>query len=275
VGSVGPSEFEFLRELVRRDSSIVIAPEDAYLAESRLARLTQSEGFASVQHLLQTLRRVGPLDLRRKVLDAMTNNETWFFRDASAFAGLRKFVLPELVEKRRREKRLTIWSAACSTGQEPYSVAMLVRQYFREIADWDIQILGTDICNTALEKAKAGIYSQLEVNRGLPAQMLVSMFERKELNWKLRDEIRRMVTFRLINLAALWSGFAQADIVLLRNVLIYFDEHTKRTILRRIRNYLRPDGYLLLGCAETVLGLAEAEFERVEIDKTSWYRRRA
>lgn len=261
--SLAAVDFEYLRGLVKDHIAIVIDPGKEYLAETRLAPLVSEQGCASLQEFMGLLRRQSFSGLHRKVLDAMTNNETWFFRDANPFTGLTESVIPELMKRRAAEHRISIWSGACSSGQEPYSIAMSIRENFN-LPGWKFSILGTDFCSTVLDRAKAGLYRQMEVNRGLPVKLLAKYFVPQRLHWQLKPEVLEMVTFRFLNLAEPWGDTVHsADIILLRNVLIYFDIETRKVILGRIRRVLRPDGRLLLGSAETTLNLDNG-FQRVQ-----------
>lgn len=256
--SLAAPEFDYLRTLVKEHTAIVLDPGKEYLAETRLAPLLSEHGCGTVQELLGILRRQRFNGLHRKVLDAMTNNETWFFRDVNCFAALTGFVLPEMVKRRNSERKLAIWSAACSSGQEPYSIAMALQQEFN-LPGWTFNILGTDFCSSMLERARRGLYRQMEVGRGLPARLLTRYFCQQGLHWQLKPEILAMVRFQLINLAEPWNAtITPADIIFLRNVLIYFDVDTRKAILGRVRRVLRPDGFLFLGCAETTLNLDPA-----------------
>jgi len=272
--SLAPVDFEYLRSLVKQHVAIVIDPGKEYLAETRLASLVSEHGCASLQEFFGLLRRQPFSGLHRKVLDAMTNNETWFFRDSNPFVALVETVIPELIEQRKAVRRISIWSAACSTGQEPYSIAMSVHENFN-LPGWDFSILGTDFSSAALERAKAGLYRHMEVNRGLPAKLLTRYFMQQGLHWKLKQEIRDMVTFRFLNLAEPWGTLIpRADIIFLRNVLIYFDIETRKGILDRVRRLLLPEGRLLLGSAETTLNL-DNRFERVNAGSYVCYRLKA
>jgi chemotaxis protein methyltransferase CheR len=264
-------DFNYLRSLVRTHTSIVIDDGKEYLAEARLSALLRKEGFGSVPELLQNLRVKSFSPLHRRVLDAMTNNETWFFRDLAPFEALRQKVIPEMIVTRRLSRRLNIWSAACSSGQEAYSTLILLHEYFPEIASWDVRVLGTDYSQAMIERVKAGRYSQFEVNRGLPIGALAKHFVQHGLEWEISPRFRNLVDCRLLNLAEPWPEFGEPDIVMLRNVLIYFDVETKADILARVHQRMRPDGYLFLGGAETTMGLSDA-FERVPFDKTAYYR---
>ncbi len=261
--SLAPLDFEYLRTLVRSHTAIVLDAGKEYLAETRLGPLANENGCASLQEFVGLLRRESFGGLHRKVLDAMTNNETWFFRDANPFAALTGVVIPELMKRRAVRREISIWSAACSSGQEPYSIAMAVRENF-DLAAWRFPILATDFSSTILERARGGMYRQMEVNRGLAAKLLTRYFVQHGLHWQVKPEVAGMVTFRFLNLAEPWGQLVPAcDVVFLRNVLIYFDIETRKLILARIRRVLAPDGFLFLGCAETTLNL-DSEFERVQ-----------
>jgi len=270
--SISADDFDYIRMLIQRRSAIVLDAEKMYLAEARLNALARREGFASLGDLLVVLRGERDETLTRKVVEAMTTNETSFFRDLVPFESIRTVLLPEAIRQRQGERVLRIWSAACSTGQEPYSIAMILAEHFPQLRDWNIQILATDLSTEILERAQCGRFSQLEVNRGLPARLLVKYFGKQGNDWFLQDEIRKMVEFREINLAGDWPLMHEFDIVLLRNVLIYFDMASKRRILQRVRRLLKPWGSLILGGAETTLNIDDA-YERVQLEKTIVYRR--
>jgi len=256
-------DFEYLRTLVKNHTAIVIDADKQYLAETRLAPLVSEQGCASLQDFFRLLRRESFTGLHRKVLDAMTNNETWFFRDGHPFAALTDTVIPDLMKRRLGQCQIRIWSAACSSGQEPYSIAMSVREKFNP-ADWKFSIVATDCSSAVLQRAKAGVYRQMEVNRGLPARLLTRYFTQQGLQWQLKPEVTGMVSFRSLNLAEPWGNMVPpSDVVFLRNVLIYFDLETRKSILARVRRVLARDGFLFLGCAETTMNL-DADFERVQ-----------
>lgn len=264
-------EFEYLRQFLAQHSAIVLDAEKDYIAESRLTTLAYREGMASAQDLLSRIRQASFCDLHRKVLDAMLNNETWFFRDLLPFEALLQVIFPELLADRTSTRRLSIWSAASSSGQEAYSIAMLIADQFGGLPGWDVSIIGTDLSTAILERARSGRYSQLEVNRGLPAKYLAKYFTRDGSDWVLSPAIRDMVEFRPMNLTVPWSDLPRFDIVFFRNVLIYFEVEKKREIFGRLFSSMKPDGYLLLGAAETTYGLSES-FVRVAWDKTAYYR---
>jgi chemotaxis protein methyltransferase CheR len=269
LATVAPGDFDYLRAFLRAQSAIVLDQGKEYLVATRLAPLMLNEGYTSLGDLLHGLRS-SQRDLPRKVLEAMTNHETWFYRDFQPFEALRREVLPRLLAARGEMKALRFWSAACSTGQEPYSLAILLRENF-SLPQWNVHILATDISTQALHYARAGRYSQIEVNRGLPITLLMKYFRGVELDFELVPEVRGSVEFRQLNLAQPWPDLPRMDVVLLRNVMIYFDVEDRKRILAKLRNCLQPDGVLFLGCAETTLNLS-SEFERISFEKTAYYR---
>ena len=263
-------DFDYIAQLLRQRAAIVLEPGKEYLAESRLQNLARDAGLGSVGELVARMR-TGHLDIGDAVVDAMTTNETSFFRDAHPFNALRDEILPDLMERRRVARTISIWCAACSSGQEPYSIAMLIDEHFPELRSWNVRIVATDISPSMLERTRTGLYSQLEVNRGLPAPKLVTYFSRVGMHWQVSDDLRRMVTAEYLNLADRWPVMAPFDLIFMRNVLIYFDIPTKQDILGKVRRQLRPDGLLLLGGAETTMNL-DNNFERVPAGRSTWYR---
>lgn len=260
--SLSPLDFDYVRRLVRERSAIALDESKGYLARARLDTLARQEGLASADELVGRLRSEPGDSLRSKVVEAMTTNETSFFRDVRPFELIRGQLIPELMRRRVQERRLTIWCAACSSGQEPYSVAMVLHEHFPTLDGWDRSIVATDLSSEMVERARAGRYSQMEVNRGVPATLLVRHFRRDGLDWYVQDSIRRMVEFHRANLVGEWPIMPRPDLVLLRNVLIYFDTDTRRQVLSRVSRTMSPDGYLILGGAENTLG-CEDLFERV------------
>lgn len=255
--AIAPTDFDYVSGLVRDRSAIVLEPGKEYLVETRLEPVAQRVGFAGLKELIAAARTGGVSGnpLQAKIVDALTTNETLFFRDFHPFEALRKVIVPELIQLRGTERTLTIWSAACSTGQEPYSLAMLLRENFPQLATWRIEIVATDLSETVLNRAREGVFSQLEVNRGLPALYLVKYFTKQGDAWKIKDSIKSMVQFRPLNLIESWPGFRRFDLVFLRNVLIYFDVDVRKQILARVRECILPHGTLFLGTAETTLSL--------------------
>jgi chemotaxis protein methyltransferase CheR len=271
--SLSSADFEYIRKILQERSAIVLEAERAYLAETRLAMLARRKGFASLGDLMAKLRSGRHDDLHALAVEAMTNNETSFFRDVHPFEMLRQAIIPELLQRRSGEQRLHIWCGACSSGQEPYSIAMLLREHFPLPTGWKVRILATDLSREMLERARRGLYTQMDVNRGLPARLLVKYFHKKGQQWQLNDEIRSQVEVLPLNLIESWPVLPPLDIVFLRNVLIYFSVATKTKLLGKIRRVLRPDGYLFLGGAETTLNLDES-FERIQRDRAGCYRQR-
>ena len=272
--TITAADFDFISSVVRAESAIVLEPGKEYLVESRLLPVAKESGHPGVAELVQHLRRSPTGPLRGQVIEAMTTNETSFFRDVHPFEAMTTTVLPELIGARRSERTLNIWCAASSSGQEPYSIAMLVNDALAGQIGWRTRLLATDISQQMLDRTRNGTYSQLEVNRGLPVQRLVKHFTRSGSQWQINEDLRRMVDCQLLNLDATWPTMTAMDVIFLRNVLIYFDVPTKQRILARARGVLRPDGYLFLGGAETTLNL-DPGFERIQIGRATAYRLRA
>ena len=270
--SLEPADFALVAKVVHERSGIALEAGKEYLVEARLSTLARHEGLGTVGAVVQQVRARPAGPLTQKVVEAMTTNETLWFRDARPFNALERDVLPALIRARSATRALSIWSAAASTGQEAYSIAILLRERFPEIAGWQVRILGSDISTEVLDRARDGRYSQLEVNRGLPAALLVKYFEREGLQWRVNQQVRSMVTFSELNLVApTWSGPHQPDIVLLRNVMIYFDVPTRRQILKRLGSLIAPDGYLFLGAGETTLDIDDA-WTRVDLGRAHCFR---
>ncbi|MEZ6137876.1 MAG: protein-glutamate O-methyltransferase CheR [Pirellulaceae bacterium] len=263
--------FEYLAELILRKSAIVLEASKSYLVESRLLPIARAHGWSSLDELVVALKRPGSAPLVDEVVDAMTTNESSFFRDLHPFNALRTHILPELITKRSKERVLNIWSNACSSGQEVYSIAMLLREHFPELASWRVRLIATDLSKNILEKAQSGIFTQTEINRGLPMPMVLKHFKRDGVHWRISEEIRKMVEFKVLNLIDTWPPtLPKMDIVFLRNVLIYFNVATKKQILDKVHRAMHSDGILLLGGAETTMNL-NVRFERKLIDKATGY----
>jgi len=269
--ALSPKDLDYIRELVRTRSAIVLEPEKAYLVQSRLEPLAKSEGLASLTELVQKLSQAPYGALHKKVVEAMTTNETSFFRDLTPFEALREQLLPEIIARKGTSKRLNMWCGASSSGQEVYSVMLTIFEHFPELKNWVIQFMATDISEAMLTKCREGKYSQLEVNRGLPAPLLTKYFVKKGMGWQVQEDLRRRIDFKPMNLVGPWMSFPALDIVFLRNVMIYFDMATKKSILGNIRKILDPNGYLFLGGSETTLNIDD-HYERVAISGTSCYR---
>jgi chemotaxis protein methyltransferase CheR len=251
-----PADYEFLRKLLKERSGLDLSSDKQYLVESRLIPLARRAGLPGIAELVAKIK-TGAEALTSEVVEAMTTNETFFFRDKIPFDHLRDTILPALVRARASRRALRIWCAASSTGQEPYSIAMCVKE-FAGLSGWRVEIVATDLSQEVLEKSKAGIYSQFEVQRGLPIQMLVKYFKQTGEFWQIKADIRAMVQHRQLNLLQDFSHLGTFDVIFCRNVLIYFDQDTKTGIFDRLSRMIEPDGVLVLGAAESVVGISDA-----------------
>ncbi len=269
--AVAEHDLDFLSSIVAERTGNVISPHQAYLVESRLAPVAKEAGLSDIHALVQELQRTRNSPVHDRVAEAMTINETSFFRDPGLFDAITARVIPELIDARKSQRTLRIWCAACSSGQEPYTLAILLRSRFPELGNWDVKITATDYSQEILSKAKSGSYSQFEVGRGLPAAMLVLNFDRVGMDWVVKPEIRKQIEFRELNLLAPFPFYQPFDLVLLRNVLIYFDPEKKVEILTSIHRTLASDGYLFLGGGESLVSL-ETPFERQVLDGAVGYR---
>lgn len=266
------TSFDYLAELVLRKSAIVLEPSKVYLVESRLLPIARAHGWSSLQELVSALQKPGATTLTDEVVDAMTTNESSFFRDLHPFKALASHIIPDLLSRRERERTLNIWSNACSSGQEVYSIAMLLREHFPELAGWRVRLLATDLSRHILEKAQTGVFTQTEINRGLPMPLALKYFEREGVSWRINDEIRKMVDFQVLNLIDPWpSTLPKMDIIFLRNVLIYFSVDTKKQILDQVHHALHTDGWLFLGGAETTMNI-DVRFSRQLVGNATCYR---
>ena len=252
-----PLDYEYLRKLLKERSGLDLSADKQYLVESRLVPLARRVGVTGIPELVQKIKSGGADVLTTEVVEAMTTNETFFFRDKIPFDYLRE-ILPALMQARANRRSLRIWSAASSTGQEPYSIAMLLKEAGQALAGWRIEIVATDLSQGVLEKSKAGLFSQFEVQRGLPIQLLVKHFTQVGELWQLNADIRSMVQHRQLNLLQDFSHLGMFDVIFCRNVLIYFDQDTKAAIFERLVKQLEPDGMLMLGAAESVVGITDA-----------------
>jgi chemotaxis protein methyltransferase CheR len=257
--------------LVRRKSAIELDAAKAYLIDARLTPVARRHGYTSTAELVRTLQTAPNHEVQQQMVEAMTTNETSFYRDAHPFDAMKAAIVPELIVKRAAKKAIHIWSAASSTGQEAYSIAMLLKEQFPALATWNVRILGTDLSDDVLEKARAGRFSQVEINRGLPALLLAKYFKREGMQWELAPQIRAMASFQKLNLIERWPPLPTMDVVFLRNVLIYFSPETKRMILEKVRAVMAPNAVLFLGAAETTIGL-DSLFERVQTGNSVYYR---
>jgi len=260
--------YRFLREHVYARTGIVLDEGKHYLFETRLLPIVRELGLASINDLCFLLRKSGATEVSRQVAEAMTTNETYFFRDPCQYEAIRTILLPRLIKVNENTRTLRFWSAASSTGQEAYSLAMLLLE--EGLGSWKIRIVGTDFCSAALERARRGSYQQIEVNRGLPAPMLVRYFRRSGVNWQLNDTVRRMVDFEIGDLRDSMQTMGPFDLVFCRNVLIYFDSETKRKIVGELHGTLVRGGWLLLGGAESVFEIDEW-FERETVGSATVY----
>ncbi len=249
--------FEIFRDLLSRTSGLVIGPDKTYLLESRLSPVAKKWEMNTLADIANAIKTTNDNKLVNDVIEAMTTNETSFFRDIKPFEHLKNIVLPELAEKRQSGKSIRIWSAACSSGQEAYSIAMTIKEH-PALQGWSADIKGTDISHEIMDQARKGQFSQFEVQRGLPIQLLMKYFSQEGTHWHLKDEIKKMVSFDYLNLLEPAAALGKFDIVFCRNVLIYFNEETKRKVLDMIASHMQDDGYLFLGGAETVLGITDA-----------------
>jgi len=264
--------FAYLQGLLLRRTGTVLEAGKEYVVEARLHGLSLAEGFRSVSALLEGLQTEEESGkLHGKVAEAMLNGETSFFRDLYPFEAMREILLPEVIAKREATRLLHIWCAAAASGQEAYSIAMLLLEHFPQLAGWRIRLIASDVSETMLARARAGVFNQMEVNRGLPARLMLKYFECVGAEWRIHPHVRQMVEFQHINLAAPWPSLPQMDFIFLRNVLLYFNLETRKSILTNVGRTLRPEGYLFLGGGETSL-ITDRSFESVRTGKAVCYR---
>lgn len=264
-------DFDYLRNLVQQQSAVVLGAGKKYLADLHLGSVAENAGFSSLSAFVEQLKHSPFGELHVQAVEALLTNETSFFRDRHPFAALKNVVIPQLIQQRQQERSLKIWCAGCSYGQEPYSIAILIQEYFPELANWKLQIIASDVSGRALARLKQGCYNQLEVNRGLSPTLRDKYFCQQQDFWQISDKIRQMLTVQQLNLIHEWKALPTMDIIFLRNVLIYFDLETKVSILQKTHQHLRSDGYLFLGGGETVFNI-DSRFESVQIDKSTCYR---
>lgn len=257
MSGLSATDFALVAQMLKERSGLMLSPDKSYLLESRLTPIARKMGMTSLNDLVNELRTRRAESLMAEVTEAMTTNESFFYRDMTPFTVLRDHVLPQLRKTRASTRRLRIWCAAASTGQEPYSIAMVLSELGPKLAGWRIEILGTDLSTEVLEKAKAGVYTQFEVQRGLPVQLMLKYFEQTGDTWRIAPQLRAMVQYRPLNLLEDFRALGQFDIVFCRNVLIYFDRPTRSKVFDRIAGRLAPDGFLLLGGAESTFGVTE------------------
>lgn len=267
---ISNSDFNYIRDLVFEHSAIVLEDGKEYLVESRLGPIIKTEGFDTIEQLVKALIKNPNNGLQYKVTEALTTNETSFFRDLHPFETLKTKILPELIKTRQSTKELNIWCAASSSGQEPYSIAMLIQENFPTLFNWKINFIASDISEKMLNRCRSGTFSQIEVNRGLPAALLIKYFDKSGPVWIIKKELRDKINFQHINLSEKLPYLPGMDIIFLRNVLIYFDIGMKKKILKQLRSVLKPDGYLFLGGAETTLNL-DKSYARMGVKYSGCY----
>jgi chemotaxis protein methyltransferase CheR len=251
-----PLDYEYLQKILKDRSGLVLSADKKYLLESRLMPLARKAGVAGISELVQKMK-AGSESMIADVVEAMTTNETFFFRDKTPFEHFQNTVMPDLIKARAAKRSLRIWCAAGSTGQEPYSLAMIVKELGAALTGWRVEIVATDLSPEVLEKSRTGVYTQFEVQRGLPIQLLVKHFTQTGTTWQLNADVRAMVQFKQFNLLQDYTHLGKFDIIFCRNVLIYFDQPTKSDVFSRLAKASEPDGYLFLGAAETVIGLTD------------------
>jgi chemotaxis protein methyltransferase CheR len=251
------SDFDFLSSLLRQRSGLVLSEDKSYLLESRLGPVARKHGLTSVEDIVGQLRARHGTPLEKDVVEAMTTNESFFFRDQKPFDQFKDIVLPQLLQTRASQRSIRIWSAACSSGQEPYTLAMILREAAAKLQGWRIEIVATDLSTAILDKAREGLYSQFEVQRGLPISLLMKYFTQVGDRWQISQDLRSMINYKCFNLLDDPSLLGRFDVVFLRNVLIYFDQPTKTKVLEKVAKQMSGDGFLYLGGAETVLGITD------------------
>ena len=272
AASLDPQAFTFISNLVRRKSAIILESEKSYLVESRLTPVVRELGLLNISELVAELQKPGSQSLNQRVVEAMTTNETSFFRDIHPFTALKDKILPGLIQRRAKEKTITIWSNACSSGQEPYTIAMILAEHFPMLKNWKIRLISSDLSSRILDKARLGVFNQTEINRGLPMNFLLKYFAKDGAQWTIREDIRNMIEFRELNLVEPFPNLLpKMDIVFLRNVLIYFSPETKTEILKKVQAVMHKDSYLFLGGSETTMNL-NVRFEREQIGTAVCYR---
>lgn len=263
------ADFDYFVKFLRDRSGIALEPSKQYLIDTRMAPVLKERKLADLAALVAGLK-AGDKVLIDMVIEAMTTNETSFFRDVAPFDAFRQHILPTLIERKERDRKLQIWSAASSSGQEPYSLAISIREHFPKLANWNVNILATDLSAEMVAKTEKGEYSQLEVNRGMPAPLLAKHFTKHGVRWQVNDDVRKLIRCRTLNLLESFAGIPSADIVFIRNVLIYFEPALKKEILGKIRKVLVPGGYLFLGGAESTLNL-DTHYKRLDLARSGCF----
>ena len=269
---ITPEQFRFFADMLKESSGLALTKGKEYLLESRLNELAKVLGLKDINALYQKAKTRCTPTLKDQIIEAMTTNETYFFRDQHPFDALKNNIIPEIIEKNRTRKTLKIWSAACSTGQEPYSIAMILSEHFQAVSSWRTEILATDISRQAVQKGREGRFTQVEVNRGLPITMLIKYFKQEGAFWIADAKLKKFLKFQQFNLLSPFTGKSGFDIILCRYVLIYFDIQTKQQVLGKLSNALSPGGYLMLGATETPVGLPK-NMKRVMFGKTTCWQK--
>lgn len=254
---MGSEYFDYIRDLLMDRSGLAISLDKTYLIDTRLLPVARKHGYDTIADMVKALKMSHNEALAVEIAEAMNTHESLFFRDVEPFELFKKIILPQVLQRRKDTRRMRIWCAACSTGQEPYSLAMLLQEEAHRLSGWNMEIVATDISHSVLARAKEGLFSQFEVQRGLPVQMLVKHFTQEGDNWRISDQIRKAVTFKAFNLLTDPRGLGRFDVVFCRNVLIYFDLETKRKVLGAVGGVIAPDGVMFLGSSESTIGLTE------------------
>lgn len=268
--TISSRDFDYLRKLVQQHSAVVLDTGKEYLVELYLKPLTELMGFNSISSLVNNLRDQPFNNIHVQVIESLINYETSFFRDHHPFEALKNSVLPELIKLRTVERSINIWSAACSSGQEPYSIAILIKEHFPILSSWKVRLIASDFSSKILERAIQGRYNQFQINRGLSKPLQTQYFKEHNNQWQINENIRQMIEFRQINLVQSLSSLPQMDVVFLRNILIYFNTEMKKNILGKIQKLLKPNGYLFLGGSETTIKL-DSSFQQVQSEKSIYY----
>ena len=265
------SDFDYIRDLVAKRTAIVLDTNKYYFVESRLDPIVDELGLKSPAELVLQLRKVPTSSqLHQKITEAITINETSFFRHLPSFRALQDHVIPKLLDSRTNQRELSLWCGACSSGQDPYTIMIILYEKFPQLVNWKLRFVATDISNKILEKAKEGKFSQLEINRGLPAQLLSQYFVKNDLDWQVKPEVRKRIEFRQLNLIESWPPLGKMDIIFLRNVLIYLDGPTKQKVISKAKELMHPDGFMFLGAAEMPMKLANT-FEQIPLVRSECY----
>jgi chemotaxis protein methyltransferase CheR len=272
--AINRDEYQYVADLVFNESAIVLDADKQYLVEARLSFLVTETGQSNLSELIAMAKNPVNMRLRQRIVEAMTTNETSFFRDSLPFTELKDIIIPDLAKTGSTDKQITIWCAASSSGQEPYSIAMTLRSIHQALKGWNLNIIASDICDKVLETAKSGQYSQIEVNRGLPKDMLTRHFKQVGTNWVVNDDLRNMIDFRKINLNKTFVGLPKVDIIFIRNVLIYFNGETKKLILDKMMALMKPDSLIIFGQAESPMNFTD-RFERYKKVQSSVYQLKA